>query len=82
MRWLRLAAALAGAIGPDGLDMETAHDLAAELVIGGRIMIDGDRITTTGRLRPYAEWAGGEVLAAVQARAEAERAFAQAEGMF
>lgn len=81
MRWLRLAAALAGAI-PDEPDMELAHDLAAELVHGGRLLVDGDRVTSTGRLRPYAEWAGGDVLAAALAARQREADHAMAEQLF
>ena len=58
-----------------------AQDLADELVETGREYGPKGRVSYRW-LRPYHEWAGGDVLAGAMAAAEAARAAAQAEGMF
>jgi fatty acid-binding protein DegV len=68
---------LAGYAG-DEIDLEEAQDLAAEMVVSGRIVGEGGKLVASGRLRPFVEWAGGEYVAAARA---AENA-AQMEAMF
>ena len=79
-RWLTLAWRLAGQAA-DEFDPGEAQALADELVETGR-EVNGKGRVSYRRLRPYVEWAGGEVLADALNAAERERAHAQAEGMF